>query len=134
MTDRKPPQKTWESFVEEQIREAQDAGEFDHLPGFGKPLPGLDEPYDENWWLKEKIQREQISALPPGLAIRVEVHKTLERLGTLHSEAAVRREVEILNGKIREANFAAVWGPPSTTLPLDVEEVISQWRARTSTK
>lgn len=28
-----------ESRVEQQIREAQEAGQFDNLPGFGKPLP-----------------------------------------------------------------------------------------------
>ncbi len=28
-----------ESRVEQQIREAQEAGQVDNLPGFGKPLP-----------------------------------------------------------------------------------------------
>ena len=43
MTQRKPKGVTWESFVERQIREAQGAGEFDHLPGFGQPLADIDE-------------------------------------------------------------------------------------------
>ncbi|MBL8926482.1 MAG: DUF1992 domain-containing protein, partial [Pseudonocardia sp.] len=38
-----------ETFVERQIRLAQERGEFDDLPGNGKPLPGLDGPDDENW-------------------------------------------------------------------------------------
>jgi hypothetical protein len=61
MTERKPPAVSWESFVERQIREAQEAGEFDSLPGFGKPIPDIDEPYDENWWLKKKARQEKIS-------------------------------------------------------------------------
>ncbi len=130
MTQRKPPHKTWESFVEEQIREAQEAGEFDNLPGFGKPIPSLDQPYDEDGWIKDKLRRENLSALPPGLAIRVEVHKTLERIWRLRDEPAVRREVDALNIKIREAHFAALWGPPSTTMPFDPDDIVAQWRVR----
>lgn len=126
---RKPPDQTWESFVEEQIREAQAAGEFDDLPGFGKPIPGLDEPYDEDWWLKDKLRRENLSALPPGLAIRLEVHRTLERVWTLSREPEVRDAVESLNRKIRAAN-SSLWGPPSTTMPLDIDHVVAQWRTR----
>jgi hypothetical protein len=130
MTQRKPPEKKFESFVEEQIRQAYEDGEFDNLPGFGKPLPSLNEPDDENWWLKRKLRQENLSALPPGLAIRVEVHQTLERIWKLSSEAAVRAAVEQLNEKIRKAHYAALWGPPSTTMPLVADEVVAQWRAR----
>ena len=33
-----------ESWVEKQIREAQERGEFDNLPGAGKPLSGARRP------------------------------------------------------------------------------------------
>lgn len=129
MTQRKPPDQSFESFVEEQIRQAQAEGEFENLPGFGRPIPGLDNPHDENWWLRQKLRRENLSALPPGLAIRVEVHKALEEIWMLADEAAVRRAVEAINVKIRTANFAH-WGPPSTTMPLDSDEVAAEWRRR----
>ena len=129
MTQRKPPEQSWESFVEEQIRQAQAEGEFENLRGFGRPIPGLDDPHDENWWLREKLRRENLSALPPGLAIRVEVHQAREEIWTLADEAAVRRAVEAINVKIRAANFAH-WGPPSTTMPLDADEVVAEWRRR----
>lgn len=116
--------------MEERIREAQEAGEFDNLPGFGRPLPSLDQELDENWWIREKLRRENISALPPGLAIRVEVHHTMDRIMRLSSEHAVRKTVEELNEKIRQAHYSSYWGPPSTTLPLDVDEVVAQWRQR----
>jgi hypothetical protein len=132
MATRKPPDKTWESFVEEQIRQAYQDGEFDNLPGFGKPIASLDEPHDDDWWLKQKLKQENLSALPPGLAIRVEVHKTLAHIATLSNEAAVREAVEELNEKIRKANYNALWGPPSTTMPLSSDEVVAQWHERRS--
>lgn len=35
---RKPHNQTWENWIEEKIRAAQEQGEFDNLPGKGKPL------------------------------------------------------------------------------------------------
>jgi len=43
MTERKPPGVSWESWFEEQIRQAQEEGAFENLPGAGKPLPDLEE-------------------------------------------------------------------------------------------
>jgi hypothetical protein len=60
----------YESAIEQQIREAQERGDFDNLPGAGKPLPGAGEHYNEDWWLKEWIRRENISGvLPASLAL-----------------------------------------------------------------
>ena len=75
MTERKPPGVSFESWVDRQIREAQERGAFDDLPGAGKPLPGHQEPYDENWWLKRKISSEDLSLLPPSLALRKEAEE-----------------------------------------------------------
>ena len=46
--------------ADNRIREAMGRGEFDDLPGAGKPLPGLDQPYDPMWWVKKKIAAEQL--------------------------------------------------------------------------
>ncbi|GAT83553.1 molecular chaperone DnaJ [Streptomyces sp. F-3] len=46
MTERKPPGIPFESWVDRQIREAQQRGEFDRLPGAGRPLPD-DRSYEE---------------------------------------------------------------------------------------
>ena len=70
----------WDRLSEERIRAAQEAGEFDQLLGFGKPIPGIDEPHDELWWVKDKLKREQIAALPPALQIRRDVEQTLAGL------------------------------------------------------
>ena len=129
MTERKPPTEAWDSFVERQIREAQQSGEFDRLPGFGKPLAEADEPSDDMWWIREKLRRERLSVLPPALSIRLDVQRTLHAAWKLDSELAVRRVIEALNERIRQANFAAVWGPPCTTMPLDIDNIVGRWRA-----
>src|SRR6185436_14616026 len=110
------------------IREAQAAGEFENLPGFGKPIPGIDEPYDENWWVKEKLRREQISALPPALEIARDKERTLAALAKLTSEAEVRSQLAALNERIRHAHYGCLWGPPCSTLPVELEEFVSQWK------
>lgn len=46
MTDRKPSGASFESWIDRQIREARERGDFDNLPGAGKRIPGLDQPYD----------------------------------------------------------------------------------------
>ncbi|MER2092403.1 MAG: DUF1992 domain-containing protein, partial [Saccharopolyspora rectivirgula] len=61
MTERKPPDLTFESWIDRQIREAAERGEFDDLPGAGKPLP-KHAPTDELWWIRSYVEREGLSA------------------------------------------------------------------------
>lgn len=127
MTHRKPQDVSSADFSEQQIQQAYGAGDFANLPGFGQPLPGIDEPYDEDWWIKEKLRREKISVLPPSLEIRRDVEQTLAQAMKLTNEAVVRRELQALNERIREANYRSVWGPPSTQLPVNIDEVVARW-------
>jgi hypothetical protein len=119
---------SWNLLAEERIQSALEEGQFENLPGFGKPIPGIDEPHDELWWVKDKLKREQISSLPPALAIRLDVEKTLERIASATMEAAVRQEIAALNQRIRKASFAAVTGPSVDVMPLDVDEVVARWQ------
>src|SRR6188474_764238 len=100
MSDKRKP-VNWTSVAEDQIRQAQAAGEFENLSGFGQPIPGIDEPYDENWWVKEKLRREQISALPPALEIARDKERTLAAMTKLTSETEIRHELAALNERIR---------------------------------
>jgi hypothetical protein len=50
--------------AENKLRAAIDAGEFDNLPGTGKPCPLIDAPYDPYWWVRQKLQAEQLPAHP----------------------------------------------------------------------
>ena len=42
MTERKPPGVSWESWIDRQIREAEERGAFADLPGAGMRIPDLD--------------------------------------------------------------------------------------------
>ena len=122
----------WESAVEKQIREGMARGAFDNLPGQGKPLPGLDGSRDDDWWIKQKLKHEQLSYLPPALALRKEVEDARARIAAATSESAVRDEVAAINARIRDVNSRTIGGPPSTQMPLDVESTVAGWRTGTS--
>jgi len=122
----------WEGSVERQIREAIERGEFDNLPGTGKPLAGLDGPRDEEWWAKEKLRREKVSYLPPALAVRRELEVALERIAQATSEVTVRQIVTDINERIVHVNSHTITGPPSTVMPLDVEVVVQRWTVNQS--
>ena len=49
-----------ELVADNRIRQAMEEGQFDDLPGEGKPIPDIDEPYDPLWWVKKWIRREQM--------------------------------------------------------------------------
>jgi hypothetical protein len=49
--------------AENKIRAAIEAGEFDNLPGYGKPAAICDEPYDPHWWIRRKLRREQLEQI-----------------------------------------------------------------------
>jgi hypothetical protein len=131
MTERKPPGVPFESWVDKQIRDAQGRGDFDRLTGAGEPLPAdLETPYDELWWIKRKMVREGLAALPPSLALRKEAEDTLAAVLTAPSEHTVRKLVTDVNAKIRDMMFRPPPGPPLGMKPYDVEDVVRQWRER----
>ena len=130
MTERKPPGVGFETWVERQLREAAERGAFDDLPGAGKPIPDLDKPHDELWWVKQKLRRENFSYLPPTIALRRQAEEALEAAAQAGSEDAVRRIVAGINAKIIEGNRKAASGPPLNLAPFDVERVVRDWRDR----
>lgn len=128
MTRRKPPGTPWESWIDRQIREAEERGEFDDLPGAGKPIPDLDKPFDELWWVRDKLRREGLTYMPPSVALRKEADEALVAALRAGSESEVRKIVTAINEKIREANRNVVAGPPLMLVPYDVDRVVREWR------
>lgn len=128
VTERKPAGVSFESWVDKQIRESEQRGDFSQLPGFGKPLEGLDRPYDEAWWIKAKMEREGMSVLPPALALRKEAEETLAAVPGTPTEARVRRMLDEVNEKIAEAVRRPPPGPLLNLEPFDVEAVVEEWR------
>jgi SAM-dependent methyltransferase len=127
MTERKPPGVSWEGWIDRQIREAAERGEFDDLSGAGKPIPGLDQP-DEMWWIKRKLQSEGLTYEPPSLALRKDAHDALEAALQAGSEGDLRQIVEGINQRIRESNRRGIAGPSLPIVPFDVERVVKRWR------
>ena len=130
MTDRKPPGVGFRTWVERQIREAAERGAFDNLPGAGKPIADLDKPHDELWWVKEKLRRENLSYLPPTIALRREAEDALAAAYQARSEDQVRRIMADINARIVDGNRKAASGPPLNLMPFDVERVVRTWRGR----
>ena len=129
MTERKPPGVGFGTWVEHKIREAAERGAFDNLPGAGKPIPDLDKPHDDQWWIRRKLRDEELVYLPPTIALRKEAEAALAAAALAGSEAEVRAIVAAINAKIADGNRKAASGPPLNLAPLDPERVVARWRA-----
>jgi hypothetical protein len=130
MTERKPPGMSFETWVERQISQAQESGQFDGLPGAGKPLPHRPEDDGVYEWVVAKARKENLDLfgmLPPGLALRKEREDLPERAAALLSEAAVRALGEDFNARV-----AAHWRRPQLRADVvpgmaDVDELVAAW-------
>jgi DnaJ-like protein len=122
----------YESPIDRQLREAQERGEFDNLPGTGKPLPDAGREYQEDWWIRAWLGREGegASMLPPTLQLRREAEDVAKLVDRRSSEAAVREFVAALNEQIRKARVGLLDGPPVLLPPLDADAVVRGWRER----
>lgn len=132
MTDRKPPGMSYETWVERQIRQAQERGDLTGLRGAGKPLPAFDPDETAYDWVVAKARREGIAPaemLPPGLALRRERDDLPARVAALPSEDAVRAVAGDYNARVE-----AFWRrpQPSRWSPVpglaDVEALVEGWR------
>ncbi|MBF4161282.1 DUF1992 domain-containing protein [Nocardioides sp. CBS4Y-1] len=119
-------------WVDQQVRIAMANGEFDDLPGAGKPIEGLGEQHDPDWWVKKLIEREQITGvLPASLQLRKDDALLDSRLDALTVEREVRREVEDFNARVIHARYTPQDGqPPLITMPRDVDATVAAWAQR----
>ena len=117
--------------VEIAIQQAMRRGEFDNLPGAGRPIPGLDRVNDPDWWIRQKIEREGLTGLgPPALTLRAEDAQLQSRMDAMAGEASVRELLEDFNTRVREARRQLLGGPPVITPMRDVEAELAGWRER----
>lgn len=120
-------QSTW---VDLQVRRAMERGEFDDLPGQGKPIEDLGVEHDPDWWVKKLVEREKIALLPPAIALRKEDAALEERLDHLTAEKEVRRELDDFNRRVVEIRRQLQGGPPVVTPTRDVDAEVAAWRER----
>ena len=117
-------------WVDLQVRRAMDRGDFDNLPGAGKPLD-LPDKHDPDWWVKKLIEREQITGVAPAaISLRLEDAELDSVLDREATEDGVRRTVEDFNRRIVEARRQLTGGPPVITPTRDAEAEVGAWRQR----
>ena len=113
------------------IRDAIARGEFDNLKYAGKPIPGLGENPDPDWWIKGLIQREHLTGLgPAAILLRREDAELDSLLDTRYSENQVRETVEAFNKRVIEARRQLQGGPPVITKTRDVDREVERWHER----
>lgn len=113
------------------IRDAMAKGEFDNLKYAGKPIPGLGETSDPDWWIKGLIQREHLTGLgPAAILLRKEDADLDSLLDSRYSEKQVREMVESFNQRVIESRRQLQGGPPVVTKTRDVEREVQRWRDR----
>jgi Domain of unknown function (DUF1992) len=118
-------------YVDLQIQQAMARGDFDNLPGAGKPIRGLGTQHDPDWWVRQLVEREKITGvLPPALQLRKDDAELDAQLDALPTEAQVREALEEFNARVIKARYTPVDGPPLITQTRDVEAEVTAWRAR----
>jgi hypothetical protein len=123
---------SFETWVDSQIRTAQEKGAFENLAGAGRPLPRRHTEQSSYEWALEWARRENvdpIGMLPPGLALRREKQDLPHTLARISSETAVRAVVEDLNARIELYWRRPAEGPQVAIGQVDVDEAVARWRA-----
>ncbi len=121
----------FESPVEKQIREAQERGDFDDLPGAGKPLD-LGDLNDPDWWVKRLAKREQLDlggALPGALGLRKEASGFPESFADVRREEQVREILDDFNKRVLADRLRPAVGrlPPAIAKTVDIDDLVRQW-------
>jgi len=134
MTERKPPQMKFSTWIDQQVADAERRGVFDDLPGAGKPLnlrPGAADGDYGQAWLRDYARREGVPAeemLPTPLRLRREIERLAETAGEFRSKAEVREAAADLNRRIVEWRRIPV-GPPIHVRLVNADDLVARWRA-----
>lgn len=114
--------------VERRIVEAMDRGDFDHLPGTGKPLH-IEQPSVLNgdvWWALRLMR--QANVLPDEVRYRKRIDELRRQLDVAKTEDDARRVVRELNGLILKLNGMGTNAIPTSLTTFDENEVLARWR------
>ena len=131
MTERKPVNLSFTSWIDQQIDEASQRGAFDDLPGAGRPLPRRAAGDAAQAWLQDWLRREGVTAddlLPTPLRLRKEVERLTGSVHELPSEQQVREIAAELNRQIIQWRRIPE-GPPVYLRLVDADALVARWRA-----
>lgn len=121
--------------IESAIEAAARRGDFDDLPGAGKPLD-LPDTHDPDWWVNQRIASGDIDSealLPVVVLLRKEYERRDETLAALPDEKAVRQYAADFTERVHEdrrANpFQRMLAPA-----WDGDDAVARWRQVRSRK
>ena len=93
----------FEKIIEQRIQKAQRKGDFENLPGRGKPLPKEDMNVPEDLRLAYKILKNA-DCIPPELEIKTEIRNTKELLSGMEETSEKYKVLKKLNLLILKLN------------------------------
>jgi len=94
----------FEKLIEERILQAQRRGEFENLPGSGRPLEIEDDRHiPEDLRLAYKILKNA-GCIPPEIELKKEIHQTRDLLAAMDDTAQKYRTLTRLNYLILKLN------------------------------
>ncbi|MFP3911931.1 MAG: DnaJ family domain-containing protein [Desulfobacteraceae bacterium] len=101
----------FEKIIEERIKEAQQKGEFDDLPGRGAPIVLEDDSHvPEDLRLAYKVLKNA-DCLPPELALKKEIRQMEDMLDGIPDEKEKYRQIKKINYKIMQLNIMGKRSP-----------------------
>ena len=101
----------FQKIIEKRIQEAQEKGDFDNLPGKGKPIPLEDDRnIPEELRLTYKILKNA-DCLPPELELRKEIRTMEDMLDNIPDEKEKFRHIKKINYKIMQLNMMGKGSP-----------------------
>jgi hypothetical protein len=101
----------YEKIVEQRIKEAMENGEFDNLPGMGRPIPLEDDRHvPEDLRLAYKLLKNA-DCLPPELLEKKEILQMEDMLATIPDEKEKYKLIKKINFKIMKLNVMGKKSP-----------------------
>jgi hypothetical protein len=101
----------YEKIVEQRIKEAMENGEFENLPGKGKPIPIEDDSHvPEDLRLAYKLLKNA-DCLPPELLEKKEIRQMEDMLTTIPDEKEKYKLIKKINFKIMKLNVMGKKSP-----------------------
>jgi len=100
-----------QKLVEKRIKEAQERGEFDNLPGHGEPIQIEDDSHiPEDLRLAYKILKNA-DCIPPELQLKKEIRQMEDMLEGIPDEKEKYRQIKKINLKIMQLNMMRKTSP-----------------------
>ncbi|MDN5820427.1 MAG: DUF1992 domain-containing protein [Brachybacterium sp.] len=115
--------------IESTIEQAMRRGDFDDLPGAGKPLD-LPSSHDPDWWINQRLASGEIdreALLPVVVLLRKEYERREQTLAALPDERSARQYAEDFTERVHQDRRA---NPFQTMLApaWDQDDAAQRWR------